>query len=216
MYSSFVVFPPLCSWPFVRYDVLKLSFLFRFNGTEGKFVTHPFFILNGTHVDSAVTGAVQTEKTGAKIAQKKKQFSVSDALTRGQRPRTRRGNRTRVTQVRQERNQAVLSNATWPTFHGERAVTDKVSHQKQGRACEYFGRDAREQRESHEPISADGEQHSGRSGSQGDTPSLPTLAVRSVQNAVFFGHHFMHGLGCVQRWHVARLALAERSGESRE
>ena len=28
------------------------------------------------------------------------------------------------------------------------------------------------------------------------------LVVQSVQNAVFFGHHFMHNLGWVQRWHV--------------
>ena len=39
------------------------------------------------------------------------------------------------------------SNATWLRFRADRAVTRKVSCQKQGRACEYLGRDAREQRE---------------------------------------------------------------------
>ena len=42
------------------------------------------------------------------------------------------------------------------------------------------------------------------------------LVIQCLQNAVFFGHHFMHSLGRVQRWHVARLAPAESSGRSRE
>ena len=42
------------------------------------------------------------------------------------------------------------------------------------------------------------------------------LVVQSVQNAVFFGNHFMHNLGCVKRWHVVRLAPAQSIGESRE
>ena len=42
------------------------------------------------------------------------------------------------------------------------------------------------------------------------------LVVHCIQNAVVFGHHFMHSLGRVQRWHVARLAPTQSSGKSRE
>ena len=42
------------------------------------------------------------------------------------------------------------------------------------------------------------------------------LVVQCTQNAVSFGHHFVHSLGRVQRWRVARLAPAHSSGNSRE
>ena len=46
--------------------------------------------------------------------------------------------------------------------------------------------------------------------------NVVTSVIQSFQNVVFFGHHFTHGLGRMQRWHVAKLAPAQCSGKSRE
>ena len=121
-----------------------------------------------TRVDSSVPTSVGTDQTRKKKGkiEKKKKVPASDALTRAQRQKGRaRGHAWRDAdrasealpsantrqqeadpgQAREEPGCA--SNATWLRFHGERAVTDKVSCQKQGRACECLGKDAREQRE---------------------------------------------------------------------
>ena len=64
-------------------------------------------------------------------------------------------------------------------------------------------------------------QHLRKSGSRRDALSLPACKspTRSFSESgmrYFFDHNFVHSLSRVQRWHVARLALAQRGGNSRE
>ena len=104
-------------------------------------------------------------KARSTVDQSRAKKGSSQLQTRDKRPRqnareeqedTRRGRPTEPTRLHPQRTPASrrltqgqareepgsAPNATWRRLQGERAVTDKVTCQTEGRDCEYLGRDA--------------------------------------------------------------------------
>ena len=180
-----------------------------------------------TRVDSSVPTSVERSRLRREKEklQKKKKFPASDALTRGQKQKaraeqenTRQGRRTeparlypqrtpdskRLTQAKHERNQAVLPmRLGLDSTESARSRTKSLARSRAMLASS--SEETRASKESHEPVPYG----RGEAGLEETHPvcrrEIRHLAVQSVQHAVFFEHHFMHDLGCVQRWHVVRL-----------
>ena len=200
---------------------------------------HPFFEHSTPELEPStdISRQVQTEKRRRKFARRR--LPASNALTRGQRHKAReeqedtpRGRRTeparlypqrapdsrRLTQAKHERNQAELPMRLGVDSR-EWTVTHKVTGKTQGQACKNSGENASSESSERVPCG----KRCRRCSTLKQKQTHPVcrresrhLAIQRIQNVVFFGHHFVHSLGCVQRCHVARLAPSQSSGKSRE